>query len=121
MTLKDVKDILDAEVLCGEGCLNIEVKACFACDLISEMLMYVAPKTLLITSLTNAHILHTAQVMDAIGVVFVGGKRPDEQVIKKGEMGCIPMLSTHYMMFECCGLLFKNGLRGTMDACFLTA
>jgi predicted transcriptional regulator len=112
MKLGDVKQILDAELLCGDDLLHLEVKKCFACDLISEMLIYVSPNTLLITSLTNAHIIHTAQVMDAVGVVFVGGKKPDSVVIKNAEMSNIPLLSTPHLIFDCCGLLFGNGIKG---------
>jgi predicted transcriptional regulator len=112
MILREVKKILDAEVLCGESLLDLKVKTCFACDLISEMLIYVNPSTLLITSLTNAHIIHTAQVMDAVAVVFVGGKKPDEAIIKNAELSNIPLFSTPHLIFECCGLLFGNGIKG---------
>jgi len=112
MKLSDVKRILDADVLCGDEMLYVDVKRCFACDLISEMLIYVSPQTLLITSLTNAHIIHTAQVMDAAGVVFVGGKKPDEMVIKNAELSNIPLLSTPHLIYDCCGLLFGNGVKG---------
>jgi predicted transcriptional regulator len=104
--------ILDAGIICGEECLDREVRACFACDLIREMLLYVTPHSLLITSLMNAHVVHTAQVMDASGVVFVGGKIPDKMVIKSATMNNIPLFSTPYLIFECCGRLFSNGIRG---------
>jgi predicted transcriptional regulator len=112
MKLHDIAAILNAEVLCGGDCLDREVEACFACDLISEMLLYVRPRSLLITSLINAHVIHTAQVMDASGVIFVGGKKPDDAVIKTGELNNVPLLSTPHLIFECCGRLFTNGLKG---------
>ncbi len=112
MKLRDVKRILDAEVLCGENLLGVEITRSFACDLISEMLIYLNPNSLLITSLTNAHVHHTAQVMDAAGVIFVGRKRPDETTIRNCELSNIPLLSTPYLTFECCGLLYKNGIEG---------
>jgi predicted transcriptional regulator len=112
MTLREVQILLDAEVLSGNNLLDSEVKTCFACDLISEMLLYVNPDSLLITSLTNAHIIHTAQVMDAIGVVFVGGKKPDAATIISSQQSNIPFLITPHLTFECCGLLFANGLKG---------
>ncbi|HVN96265.1 MAG TPA: DRTGG domain-containing protein [Syntrophorhabdaceae bacterium] len=112
MKLKDIAKILDAQVLCCADSLDREVKACFACDLISEMLLYVNPQSLLITSLTNAHVIHTAQVMDASGVIFVGGKKPEEAVIKSGKLNNVPLLSTPHLIYECCGRLFTNGIRG---------
>ena len=112
MKLRDIKNILNAEVLCGEDQLDIDVTTGFACDLISEMLLYVSANTLLVTSLTNAHVLHTAQVMDAVGVVFVGGKKPDEITIRNSALNNITLLSTPHLIFECCGMLFKSGIKG---------
>jgi len=113
MTLKEVQKLLEADILCGDDeCLQREVKVCFACDLISEMLLYLEPHSLLITSLTNAHVIHTAQVMDAKSVLFVGGRRPDESVIISGAQNKIPLLVTPLLTFDCCGRLYENGVRG---------
>jgi len=112
MKLSEIQKVLDAEVLCSNDLLQREVFSCFACDLISEMLLYVTPNTLVITSLTNIHVVHTAHVMDAVGVVFVGGKKPDVAAIKNSEMMHIPLLTTNHLIFECCGRLFVNGLKG---------
>jgi hypothetical protein len=50
--------------------------------------------------------------MDAAGVVFVGGKKPDAAAIMSSEMSDIPLLTTNHLIFECCGRLFLNGLKG---------
>jgi predicted transcriptional regulator len=118
MKLSEVQKILDAVILCGDDLLHKDVHTCFACDLISEMLLYVTPKTLVITSLTNIHVVHTAHVMDAVAVVFVGGKKPDSTVIANSEMSDIPLLTTNHLIFECCGRLYAKGIKGnkqTMD------
>lgn len=118
MKLSDVQNILEAEILCGDDLLHKDVHSIFACDLISEMLLYVTPKTLVITSLTNIHVVHSAHVMDAVGVVFVGGKRPDSTVIANSKMSDIPLFTTNHQIFECCGRLYAHGMKGnelTMD------
>ncbi|MDR2017281.1 MAG: hypothetical protein LBQ00_00070 [Syntrophobacterales bacterium] len=112
MTLKDVQEILDAEVLCGQQHLNRKVETAFACDLISEMLAFAGSHTLLITSLTNQHVIHTAEVMDAVGVIFVGGKKPSEEIINNVNLAKIPLLSTPFLIYKCSGLLFSNGIEG---------
>jgi len=99
-------------VLCGEHLLDREVKTGFACDLISEMLAFAGSGNLLITSLKNAHVIHTAEVMDAVGVIFVGGKNPNLAMMKEVDGSRIPLLATHYLMFKCCGLLFQHGILG---------
>jgi predicted transcriptional regulator len=112
MTLKEVREILDADVLCGEGLLDREVETGFACDLISEMLAFASSGTLLITSLKNPHVIHTAEVMDAVGVVFVGGKAPTLPMMQQASSSRIPLLATDLLIFKCCGLLFQHGIQG---------
>ncbi|MBP7528103.1 MAG: hypothetical protein KA801_09270 [Syntrophorhabdaceae bacterium] len=112
MTLKEVQELLGAQVLCGnDECLNRGVSICFACDLISEMLLYLKPHSLLITSLTNAHVIHAAQVMDVKAVLFVGGHKPDQSVITSGELNKIPLLATQLLTFDCCGRLYEKGIK----------
>jgi predicted transcriptional regulator len=110
MNLKDIQEILQADVLCGNSFLDREVKTGFGCDLMSEMLAFASPHTLLITSLINPHVIHTAEIMDAVGVVFVGGKRPPEEVINYARQRNIPLLLTSFLMFKSCGLLFAGGI-----------
>ncbi len=112
MTLRDIRDILEAEVLSGEQLLDREVKTGFACDLISDMLAFASSNTLIITSLTNPHVIHTAEVMDAVGVIFVGGKKPNVSMINNINKSRIPLLSTELLIFKCCGLLFEKGIQG---------
>jgi predicted transcriptional regulator len=111
MKINDIKEILEAKLLCGDECLDHEVRGCFACDLISEMLLHLKPGSLLVTSLLSAHVVHAAHVMDASGVVFVGGKRPDETIIANASLNGIPLLSTSLLIFECCGRLFSGGVQ----------
>jgi predicted transcriptional regulator len=117
MTLRDIREILDADVLCGAHLLDREVKTGFACDLISEMLASAGSGTLLITSLKNPHVIHTAEVMDAVGVVFVGGKNPNLSSMKQLGVSRIPLLATDLLIFKCCGLLFQHGIQGCKRDC----
>ena len=110
MKLEEIRSLLNADVLCGDDLLDTEIDGYLACDLISEMLVSLEPGALLITSLTNVHVLHTAQVMDASAVVFVAGKNPDQNMIKTGMASGIPLLTTKRPMFDCCGIIFSNGI-----------
>jgi predicted transcriptional regulator len=110
MKIKDVQEILKAELLCGDSCVDNDVEGYFACDLISEMLLHMKPSSLLVTSLLNAHVVHTAHVMDVSGVVFVAGKKPDETIIANARQNAIPLLSTSYLMYESCGKLYVSGI-----------
>ena len=56
MTLRDVKDILDAEVLVGEDQMETEVRTGASADLISDVLAFAQSGSLLLTGLTNPQV-----------------------------------------------------------------
>jgi predicted transcriptional regulator len=112
MKLSDVKDILECEILSCSDRLETEVKSCMASDMMSDVLACAKPGALLITGLTNSQSVRTAEVADSSGIVYVRGKKPDEQVLCLSEELGIPLLSTKSGMFETCCKLRAAGLSG---------
>jgi predicted transcriptional regulator len=82
-----------------------------AADLMSDVLAFSTPGSLLLTGLRNAQSVVTAHMAEVKAVIYVRGKMPDEAAIKLGEQKGIPLLSTRLSMFEACGRLFDKGLR----------
>lgn len=114
MTLGEIKDLLDADVIVGEGKLGIEVKAAFAADLMSDVLSFAKPGSILLTGLTNPLVIRTADTMDLLAIIFVRGKRPLAEAIELAAQKNIPLLATRYIMFETSGRLYKAGIRGSI-------
>lgn len=112
MTLKEVKELLEAEIITGKEFLEREVKTAFACDLMSDVLAFVDDKTLLLTGLVNSHTIRTAEMMDISAVVFVRGKRPEDDTIKMAEENEIVLMSTPNIMYVSSGILYSKGLKG---------
>jgi predicted transcriptional regulator len=112
MKLSEIKELLNAEVLSGHQFLDREVTNAFAADLMSDVLAFVDERTLLLTGLTNPHTIRTAEMMDIHSIVFVRGKRPDEETIKMAEENDIVTLTTGNIMFVASGILYSKGLRG---------
>ncbi len=112
MKLKEVQRILQAVVLTGEDNLELEVNAACGSDLMSDVLAFTKQGALLLTGLTSAQAIRTAEIADIKAVVFVRGKRPDKETIKLAESKNIPVLATRLLMFESCGKLYENGLIG---------
>ncbi|WP_371414834.1 DRTGG domain-containing protein [Caloramator sp. E03] len=81
MKLKDIAELLNAEVLCGHEKLDYDVGYAFGCDLMSDVLSLVNKDTILLTGLTNIQAVRTAEMMDIKCIVYVRGKSPDESVI----------------------------------------
>ena len=116
MTLNEIKDILQAEVLTTNSNMNIHVDRGCSSDLMSDVLAFSRPGALLITGLTNEAVIRTAEVANIKAIVFVRGKKPREEIIALAGGKKIPLLATNLTMFEACGKLYEKGLRGSPDA-----
>lgn len=112
MTLREIKELLHAEVINGNDNLDIEIEAAGASDLMSDVLAFGKPGILLLTGLSNAQSVRTANIIEAKAIVYVRGKKPDKEGIELAREKGIPLLSTKYMMYTSCGLLFTHGVRG---------
>ena len=114
MRLAQVVECLACEVLSGQDCLDREIDLGFAADLMSDVLAYAQHGGLLITGLTSAQSVHTAEIADMGAVVMVRGKRPAEEVVAFAQRRGLPLLLTPHSMFDACGLLFRLGLRSPL-------
>ena len=76
------------------------------------VLAFVKDKSILITGLTNVHVMRTAEMLDIVCLVFVRGKQPQKEMLQKADELGITVLSTEYTMFDACGILYHAGLRG---------
>lgn len=112
MTVNDIKNLLDADVLCGEEYLDHEVHTACGSDMMSDVLAFVKEQSVLLTGLCNPQAVRTAEMMDIVCIVFVRGKRPDDSIIELANERQIALLSTASRMFTACGILYENGLRG---------
>lgn len=112
MTLREIADLLDATVLVGENHLDIEVQTAFAADLMSDVLAFAKPGSIMITGLTNPQIVRIASIVDNSAILLVRGKIPPKDTLHLAEELDIPVLSTRYILFETSGRLYANGIVG---------
>ncbi len=111
MKLTEIQTILNASVLTDQVTLQKTVESAYCADLMSDVLSYSVTRSVLITGLTNAQVVRTADMAAIELIVFAQGKRPDSTTIKLAEEKHIPLLATNYSMFDACGKLYENGLR----------
>jgi predicted transcriptional regulator len=116
MNLKELRDILEAEVLCGNDCLSKEIKMIYGSDLMSDVLTFIKTDALLLTGLVNPQVVRTAEMAEIGAICFVNNKRPQEETIELANEKEIPLLATKLFMYECCGRLYKKGLPGINDS-----
>ncbi|WP_238455567.1 hypothetical protein [Desulfolucanica intricata] len=50
-------------------------------------------------------------MIEAKAIVFVRGKKPDNEIINTSKRMGIPLLVTKRYLFESCGILYQHGLR----------
>ncbi len=115
LTLQEIKEILDCEVITGEEKMDMILETACGADLMSDVLAFARPHCLLLTGLTNPQVIRTAEVADIKAIVFVRGKRPDQQTILLAKEKEIPLLTTRYLMYESCGRLYQAGLPGESE------
>lgn len=112
MTVREIQDILAAEIICGEEFMEREVFSACGSDMMSDVLAYVKEQAVLLSGLVNPQVVRTAEMMDMQCIVFVRGKRPDDSIIGLAKDRDIVLLCTQQPMFVSCGLLYEHGLRG---------
>ena len=112
MTIADMVRILNARVLRGEDKLDTPVFTACCSDLMSDVLAFVDEKTVLITGLTNPHVVRTSEMLDLKCLVFVRGKVPTEDILDSAEEQGLVVITTKATAFSACGMLYELGLRG---------
>ncbi len=111
MRLQQIANLLDCEVLLGQESLaEIEVRACYAADLMSDVLRFSRSGALLITGLTSVQSVHTADVADLAAILFVADKKPSAPTLDLARAKGIPLLVTRHTMFDACGVLHRARL-----------
>lgn len=111
MILEDVRRILDCKVIVGNENLNKVVDTVCGSDLMSDILSFGKPGSLLLTGLTNPQSVQTADIMDIKAIVYVRGKNPSKEAVTLAKEKGIPLLTTNLLMFDACGKLYLSGLR----------
>ena len=113
MTVRDIIEYLDAELLFGEDeLLDQEVLHACGSDMMSDVLAFVKEEAVRLTGLINTQAVRTAEMMDMKCIILVRGKDPQPSVIDLARDRDICVLKTDHTMFCACGILYKHGLRG---------
>jgi len=108
MTLQDIRLLLGGELLTLGIDLETECLKVFASDLMSDVLAFSEPGSILMTGLVNTHVVRTACLVDALGIIVVQGKRPDTAVVAEALRNRVPIIATGCSMFEACSRICRS-------------
>ena len=110
MKISEIKNLLDAEVLCCEDRIDREVYSACGCDLMSDVLAFVKDQAVLMTGLVNPQVIRTAVMMDMVCIVFVRSKTPTEEMLALARDNGIVIMRSNKRLYEACGIMYSNGL-----------
>ena len=118
LTLRQIRDILDGEIICREELADQTVTSACGCDLMSDVLAFTQSGSVLLTGLTNSQVIRTAEMLDLKAIVFVRNKKPDERTINMAEALQLVLILSPHPLYESCGRLYKAGLGGCRERLF---
>lgn len=111
-SLREICKLLEGKVVCGEEKMDESVSSACGCDLMSDVLAFTRPGSVLLTGLTNLQVVRTAEMLDLKAVVFVRDKHPDESTVEMAKSTKLVIILSPIPLYESCGRLFAAGLAG---------
>ncbi len=110
MNLLKIIKIADGLLLTPDLDVDVEISGGYGADLMSDVLSFSQPDSVLLTGLTNPQVVRTAQMAEFRAIIFVRGKQPQAETLLIAMQENIPLISSPFGMFELSGRLHKAGL-----------
>lgn len=111
MNLTEIITIAEGEVITPELSTDVNIHGGYCADLMSDVLAYSRPRAVLLTGLTNPQVVRTAQIAEFRAIIFIRGKKPQQETIDLAIQENIPLISSPLGMFELSGRLHDSGLK----------
>ncbi|MDL2289292.1 hypothetical protein LJB83_00830 [Clostridia bacterium OttesenSCG-928-F22] len=109
MNAQKIAELLQAKPL-TELHAEVEVSAGYAGDLLSWVMAKCPPGAAWITVQTHLNVIAVAVMLDLALLIIPDSIEMEQASIDKANEEGITVLSTPMSVFECCGVLYKNGL-----------
>lgn len=111
MTLREIKTLVQGEIVCGEEYLDNQIDCVFASDLMSDVLtLKDVNNLLLLTGLSNLQSIRTCEMSDITYMLIVRGKAVTEEMKELAEDNDMVIVRTEYSMYKTSGILYNAGL-----------
>lgn len=111
MTIEEIRNLVDGEVICGSDYLDHTIDHVFASDLMSDVLTLKDIRNLLLlTGLSNLQSIRTCEMSDINYMLIVRGKEVTEEMQELAEENDMVIIRTKYSMYKTAGILYNAGL-----------
>jgi predicted transcriptional regulator len=112
MKLAEISRVIKGEILTCRHAPDLDIQSACSADLMSDVMAFSKENAMLLTGLINPQVIRTCEMMDIKVIVFVRGKKPQQNMIDMAEEKGIALISTDYPMFAASGKLYVNGIHG---------
>jgi hypothetical protein len=110
MNLIKIIKLASGRLLTPDMDIDIEINGGYGADLMSDVLAFSQPDSVLLTGLTNPQVVRTAQMAEFRAIIFVRGKQPQSETLVIAMQEHIPLITSPFGMFELSGRLHQAGL-----------
>ena len=111
MKLREISELLNAKVVCGENRLDEEHEHAFASDLMSDVLTLGDNNPIILTGLCNLQTIRTCEMGNLDIIVLVRRKKASPEMIEMAEEEGMVVMECDYSMFKSCGILYEAGMK----------
>jgi len=110
--LSDIVKSSNFHVECGQSFLDREIEGGYVSDLLSDVMAHSKKGDIWITLQGHPNIVAVAKLKEITGVIIIGGRKPEEETIKKAEAEGLPIMTSDLSAFELVGKLYEMGVSG---------
>jgi hypothetical protein len=111
MKLRELVDLLNAKVICGELHLDRDVEFAFASDLMSDVLTVEMRHIVLLTGMANIQAMRTAEMSDALAIILVRNKKSTAEMKEIARQNEMVLMEYSGSMFRASGILYNAGIK----------
>ena len=108
MKLKDVIAAIDGKMLCGEELLSEDIQTVMASDMMSDVLRYSKPGSILVTGNKNVQAIRTLLIAELRGAILIRNKAPAREIVELAQENGVFLALTGLDMYEVCGRLYEG-------------
>ena len=107
MKLDEVVKEISLDLKTCNSCLDNQVSGAYVSDLLSDVMANSKNGNLWITLQMHMNIVAVAGLNNLAGIVVIGGRQPDKEVLEKAEIEKVAILTTPLTAFEVAGRLYQ--------------
>jgi predicted transcriptional regulator len=111
MTIKDISERIEGNVLCCKDKESSKVEYAFSSDLMSDVLTVEKENLVLITGLTNLQTVRTSEMSDINCIIIARDKRVNNEIVTLARENNIVLIESPYSVFRISGELYKAGIK----------